>query len=772
MSRKYKEYFYYETLKELIKDTVDNPEFKEKYTINIWKRYLSISTKDKVYTHNSIKYIDYTPEELSLLNILSFRSGKKGILYPFLDSVAKLPRNTSVAADIFYRQYTHLPLSWIDYKLKNEMVNNIIQLDINKMYIATFLDTNPYSTSPEYKKLLNEKFEASEGITYIKALVKGAWTDKLPIVQPRYSDNSLMDDLLFSSSSATLPENGVVYLIHAQQPDGKIYSTYDYFMTNYKYENFKILEQHHQEFTNNRIFDGVDIAQYTRFLNNFIDKSKEAGTRLNIENKFNLAIMLGKMFPKPTITGDYLRTNYQWDPIIKKFNYDYKENENPKFEVDNQIFQVPYMYLILQDFVFKTFGPHFHEAIHIGADSITFSKDYYSSVAEQFPLGDKVGEWKKTESYGIYMYSPKNYAMYDKDENLTKITLSGVSREDKEKYLKNLDDWKIHQHLEFSRNLSIDDYLNKQRTYTEDVRSEMKTKNPYDFPDLITIPDKSLILAPARTGKTTSVLSFFAGRRVLHLFYNKVPQTQIKCRSENIDNNDNYEVRTMDSWIQQNYPGKARSYWRMRAWFIANIDKMVEVLKKYDHIIIDEVQSNYGKLAEIVLLLTERLPKLTLLGDFDQQLEKVRRDNQKLTLSDFPNIPKFRLNTNYQTPQSIAKLAESYISTSVDYISQNEGKIYHNNFISKEEMVDYIKRHSKRYGMIICRHKQLRDELTELTGVEILSVSQSLSWDAEDVLLVSSTKLNPIMDEYEQRLEIKNAIMRSTNTINILEVYN
>ena len=74
--------------------------------------------------------------------------------------------------------------------------------------------------------------------------------------------------------------------------------------------------------------------------------------------------------------------------------------------------------------------------------------------------------------------------------------------------------------------------------------------------------------------------------------------------------------------------------------------------------------------------------------------------------------------------------------------------------------------------MIICRHKQLRDELTELTGVEILSVSQSLSWDAEDVLLVSSTKLNPIMDEYEQRLEIKNAIMRSTNTLNILEVYN
>ena len=29
------------------------------------------------------------------------------------------------------------------------------------------------------------------------------------------------------------------------------------------------------------------------------------------------------------------------------------------------------------------------------------------------------------------------------------------------------------------------------------------------FPDLITIPDKSLILAPARTGKTTSVLSHF-----------------------------------------------------------------------------------------------------------------------------------------------------------------------------------------------------------------------------------------------------------------------
>ncbi len=54
------------------------------------------------------------------------------------------------------------------------MVNHIIQLDINKMYIATFLDTNPYSTSPEYKKLLNEQFEASEGITYIKALVKGA----------------------------------------------------------------------------------------------------------------------------------------------------------------------------------------------------------------------------------------------------------------------------------------------------------------------------------------------------------------------------------------------------------------------------------------------------------------------------------------------------------------------------------------------------------------------------------------------------------------------
>ena len=68
---------------------------------------------------------------------------------------------------------------------------------------------------------------------------------------------------------------------------------------------------------------------------------------------------------------------------------------------------------------------------------------------------------------------------------------------------------------------------------------------------------------------------------------------------------------------------------------------MVDVLKKYDHVIIDEVQSNYGKLAEIVLLLTEHLPKLTLLGDFDQQLEKVRRDNQKLTLSDFPNIPKF-----------------------------------------------------------------------------------------------------------------------------------
>lgn len=158
------------------------------------------------------------------------------------------------------------------------------------------------------------------------------------------------------------------------------------------------------------------------------------------------------------------------------------------------------------------------------------------------------------------MYSPKNYAMYDKDENLTKITLSGVSREDKEKYLKNLDDWKIHKHLEFSRNLSIDDYLNKQRTYTEDVRSEMKTNNPYDFPDLITIPDKCLILAPARTGKTTSVLSFFAGQRVLHLFYNKVPQTQIKGLSEDIDNNDNYEVRTMDSWIQQNYPGKARSY--------------------------------------------------------------------------------------------------------------------------------------------------------------------------------------------------------------------
>ena len=199
---------------------------------------------------------------------------------------------------------------------------------------------------------------------------------------------------------------------------------------------------------------------------------------------------------------------------------------------------------------------------------------------------------------------------------------------------------------------------------------------------------------------------------------------------------------------------------------------MVDVLKKYDHVIIDEVQSNYGKLAEIVLLLTKHLPKLTLLGDFDQQLEKVRRDKQKLTLSDFPNIPKFRLNTNYQTPQSIAKLAESYISTSVDYISKNEGKIYNNNFISKEDMVEYIKRHSKRYGMIICRHKQLRDELIELTGVEILSVSQSLSWDAEDVLLVSSTKLNPIMDEYEQRLEIKNAIMRSTNTINILEVYN
>lgn len=218
------------------------------------------------------------------------------------------------------------------------------------------------------------------------------------------------------------------------------------------------------------------------------------------------------------------------------------------------------MYLILQDFVFKTFGPHFHEAIHIGADSITIPDYYYNEIKDQFPLGDKIGEWKKKEAYGIYMYSPKNYAMYDKDENLTKITLSGVSREDKEKYLKNLDDWKIHQHLEFSRNLSIDDYLNKQRTYTEDIRSEMKTKNPYDFPDLITIPDKSLILAPARTGKTTSVLSHFAGRRVLHLFYNKVPQTQIKGRAEDIDNNDNYEVRTIDSWIQQNYPGKTRSY--------------------------------------------------------------------------------------------------------------------------------------------------------------------------------------------------------------------
>lgn len=209
----------------------------------------------------------------------------------------------------------------------------------------------------------------------------------------------------------------------------------------------------------------------------------------------------------------------------------------------------------------------------------------------------------------------------------------------------------------------------------------------------------------------------------------------------------------------------------MRQWFIYNIDKMVKKLLTYDHIIIDEVQSNYGLLAEIVLLLKDKLPRITLLGDFDQQLEKVRRDNRKLNLDDFEDLPKFRLNTNYQTPQEVARLAESYISTSVEYISDNKGRVLNLKFESKNDMIEFIQERHQNYGMIICRHKQLRDELIEATGVEILSVSQSLSWDAEDVLLIGSTKLNPIMDEYEQRLEIKNAIMRSTNSIDILEVY-
>lgn len=771
MSRKYKEYFYYETLEELIKDTVANPTFTQDYEVSIWKRYLTIKTEEINYTHNSIKYLDYEKRELQLLGMLNHQSLKKGILYPFLNVTDQLPRNQSIEADIFYRNYTHLPLAWVDYKYKHEHINNIIQLDVNKMYVSTLLDANPYTTLPEYKNVLELNLEGFRGIYYIKARVKGAWTKELPIVQPNYYSNDLMDDLLFSSSSAVLPENGIIYLIHAVQPDGKTYSTYNYFLDNYKYEDFDIIEINQQDFSNNQFFTSEQVDKYKYFLNRFIKLSDEAGERLSIENKFNMAILLGKLYPKPTITGEYLRTDYVWDNSIGKFNYDYKENENPKFEVDNLIYQMPYMYLILQDWVINNFGPHFKNAYHIGADSITFSKDYYSSVAEQFKIGTNIGEWKKTEHFGMFYYSPKNYTFFDQSENLTKITLSGVSRKDKAEYLKTLDDFKIHKHLPFKRNLTINDFLNRERTYTKDIREEMSTKNPYNFPDLTSIPPRALILAPARTGKTTAVLNTFQNKKVLHLFFNKVPQEQIKERAEDISNNSNYEVRTMDSWIQQHYPSESRNYWKMRQWFIYNIDKMVKKLLTYDHIIIDEVQSNYGLLAEIVLLLKDKLPRITLLGDFDQQLEKVRRDNRKLNLNDFEDLPKFRLNTNYQTPQEVARLAESYISTSVEYISDNKGRVLNLSFESKNDMIEFIEERHQNYGMVICRHKQLRDELMEATGVEILSVSQSLSWDAEDVLLIGSTKLNPIMDEYEQRLEIKNAIMRSTNTIDILEVY-
>lgn len=769
MSKKHKQYIYYETLDKLIADTVDNPGFKEEYTVSIWKRYLKIITKKKVYTHNEIKRLNYSPEEISLKGGIKFKTDGRGLLYPFLTAFDDKPYTEIVKDDIFFRKYTHLPLAWIDWSQKSNYIKDVVQLDVNKMYISVLLNSNPYFLSPEYNKV--EEIEG-QGMYYIRARVKNAKTKKLPIVQPLLEDVNILDEILNSSSSSTLPENGIVYLLHAIQPDNKIYSTYNYFLENYNYENIEILEIHHQLFLENKIFENLNTRDYEIYLDTVIKKAHNLGEgRLKLENKLELAMMLGKMFPKPIITGDYLRTNYTWNPEIKKFDYDYKENENPKFEVKNRIYQVPYLYLILQDYVFNTFGPHFEQAYHIGADSIIFPISYYNTVKEMFPLGDRIGMWKKRVEKGLYMFSPKNYCFYDENQKITGLTLSGVSREDKEKYLLTLDDFINQKHHPFKRGVTIEHYLNRQRTYTKDIRQELHTTNPYNFPDLEELPDKALVLAPARTGKTTFMLNTFKEKKILHLFYNKIPQLQVKEKAEDIYNNANYEVRTLDSWIQQNYPGKSRSYRTMRLWFIANIDKMTRLMNNFDHIIIDEVQSNYGLLAEIVILLKNKLTKITLLGDFDQQLEKVRRDSKKLTLDDFEDIPKFRLNTNFMTPQKVAQLAESYISTSVNYISSNEGNVRNFNVPHKKDLVNYIKQHGKRYGMIICRHKQLRDELVQETGTYILSVSQSLSWDAEDVLLIGSTKLNPIMDEYEQRLEIKNAIMRSTNTIDILEIH-
>lgn len=198
---------------------------------------------------------------------------------------------------------------------------------------------------------------------------------------------------------------------------------------------------------------------------------------------------------------------------------------------------------------------------------------------------------------------------------------------------------------------------------------------------------------------------------------------------------------------------------------------MILEFKKYDHIIVDEFQSCYGLLAEIVILMKNNLDKILFLGDFDQQLEKVRRNLYKLTIKDFKDVQKLKLNVNYKTPQKIAEIAENYISTDVKYVSKNEGSLRYINVENKEELVEFIKNYKDNYTMMICRHKQLRDDLIHLTGANILSVSQSLSWDSESVLLIGSSKLNEIMDEYEQRLEIKNAIMRSTNKIDIVEVF-
>lgn len=678
--------------------------------------------------------------------------------------------NTSLEEDGFYRRYCHLPLAWIDYDRSKDFVKNIVQLDINKMYFSTFINKNPYKLAPERVKI--KTLSDEPGMYYIMARVKDAKTKELPIVQPNYKDTlATLEELLNSSSSTILPENGVIYLLHAIQPDKVKYSTYEYFMKNYEYSNFEILEIYKQKFTKERIFNGPYFKNHEHFINSFINKASEIKGRLSMEIKLDLAMMIGKMFPKPIITGHYKRDNYTWDPNLKLFNYDYSEIKNPKCEVNNRIYQVPYMYLILQNEVFSNFGKHFKNALHIGADSITLDKKYYDQNKEDFKISDAMGDFKYKEFYGYYAYSPKNYCFYNENRTIEKLIVSGLNKKSRDEILRTIDDFVLMKRLPLERSRSIESYLNKDRTYIKEVKEKVSTNNMYNYESLNVIPEKALILAPARTGKTTTILNHFQGKKVLHLFYNKVPQTQIEEKVSNMDNNHNYEVRTFDSWILQHYPGKSKNYSRMRQWFIANIDKMILEFKKYDHIIVDEFQSCYGLLAEIVILMKNNLDKILFLGDFDQQLEKVRRNLYKLTIKDFKDVQKLKLNVNYKTPQKIAEIAENYISTDVKYVSKNEGSLRYINVENKEELVEFIKNYKDNYTMMICRHKQLRDDLIHLTGANILSVSQSLSWDSESVLLIGSSKLNEIMDEYEQRLEIKNAIMRSTNKIDIVEVF-